>query len=216
MIMSSVLYIERNETTMEILFNPNIAYLLLVAGFALAILAVVTPGTGLIELGALFALLLAAYSVIAGEQPVNYWALAVLILGVFPFLLAVRRSGKPVYLALSLLALVIGSAYLFHGSGWLPGVNPFLALVVSILVGGFFWVAVQKVLEAEQRSPAHSLETLLGETGEARTDILTEGSVYIDGEMWSAESEHPIPAGARVRVISRSGLILKVETVTSK
>ena len=47
---------------MEAIFlNPNVAYLFLVAGFSLALMAVLTPGTGLLEIGALFVLLLAGW-----------------------------------------------------------------------------------------------------------------------------------------------------------
>lgn len=121
----------------DFFLDPNIAYLFLVAGFSLAIMAILTPGTGLFEIGALFALLLAGWGVY--NLPVNYWALAVLLLGVIPFILAVRRSGRMLFLVIALLALVFGSAYLFRGEmWWQPAVNPILALVVSLLMGGFF------------------------------------------------------------------------------
>jgi len=48
-------------------------------------------------------------------------------------------------------------------------------------------------------------------TGEARTDILAEGSVYVNGEDWSARSKTLIPAGSKVLVLRRNGLVLEVE-----
>ena len=98
---------------MDVLLNPNIAYLLLVSGFALAILALFAPGTGLLEITALFTLILAGYSIY--YLPVNLWALVVLVLGVFPFSLALRKSGQVRYLVVSILALVVGSSFLFRG-----------------------------------------------------------------------------------------------------
>ena len=47
---------------MDILLDPNVAYVLLVFGLMLAIMAVFTPGTGVIEITALFALALAGYA----------------------------------------------------------------------------------------------------------------------------------------------------------
>ena len=38
---------------MEFLINPNISYVLLILGFVTAILALFSPGTGVLELGAL-------------------------------------------------------------------------------------------------------------------------------------------------------------------
>ncbi len=44
---------------MEILIDPNVAYLLLVVGIVLVIMALFAPGTGVLEIGALFVLFLA-------------------------------------------------------------------------------------------------------------------------------------------------------------
>ena len=193
----------------DILLNPNVAYLLLVAGFTFATLSLLAPGTGLLEIGALFALLLAGWGIY--NLPVNFWALGVLLLGVFPFLLAVRRSGRLTFLGISILALVVGSAFLFRGEGWRPAVDPVLALLVSVLVTGFFWVVVQKTLEAERARPTHDLDALVGSLGEAKTEVHMEGTVQVAGELWTARSAEPIPDGARIRVIGREGLILDVK-----
>lgn len=194
----------------EILLNPNVAYLLLMAGFLIAVLAVLTPGTGLFEIGTLFAWLLAGWSIY--NLQINLWALIVLVIGVFPFLLAVRKSKQLAYLVVSIAALVIGSAFLFPSEDWWrPAVNPLLALVVSGLTGGFFWIVTRKVLEAEQVRPSHDLKALIGAIGEAKTDIHSEGSVQVGGELWTARSERLISEGSEVRVVEREGFILKVE-----
>lgn len=196
---------------MDILLNPNIAYLMLVAGFVLAILALFAPGTGLLEIAALFTLLLAGYGV--SQLPVNLWALVVLGLGVFPFLLALRKSGQLVFLAISILALVVGSSFLFRGEGWLPAVDPLLALFVSVVTAGSFWWIGRKAIEAEQVRPTHDLGQLIGMVGEARTNIQLEGSVQLAGELWAARSQTLISDGSTVRVVGREGLILDVEKV---
>jgi membrane-bound serine protease (ClpP class) len=197
---------------MEILTNPNIVYLELVVGFLMAILALLTPGTGIIELGALFILILSGWGVFTNAELLNYWALVILVLGVLPFFWALRKSQKTVYLVIAMLAFVLGSAYLFRGETWrMPGINPILAPVVSVLVVGFLWILTQKVLEAERSRPSHDLQALIGETGEAKTDIREGGSVQVAGELWSARSNQPIPRGAEVRVVGREGFILLVE-----
>jgi membrane-bound serine protease (ClpP class) len=175
----------------------------------MGILAVLTPGTGILEVGALFALALAGWAVFILE--VNVWALIILILGIFPFLIAVRRSGQLIYLGAAIAALVIGSTFLFRGEGFRPAVNPFLALISSIVSGGFLWFAATKTLEAVLALPAHDLSVIIGQIGEARTAIHEEGSVYLAGELWTARSAEPIPVGAQVRVIDREGLIVEVE-----
>jgi len=199
---------------MEILINPNIAYLLIVVGIVMVIMALFAPGTGILELGAFFVLLLAFWEI--SQLPINLWALALLVLGVIPFIVAVRKSHNLVYLAIALVAFIIGSIYLFKGDyWWQPGVNPILAIVTSIIASGFLWIAISKVLESEKMRPKHDLTQLIGEVGEAKTDIFAEGSVQIESELWSARSTELIPSGSNVRVVKRDGFILEVEPVPS-
>jgi len=197
---------------MDVFLNPNLAYLFLVTGFLLAVFAVLTPGTGVFEIVALFALVVAGWQVY--NLPVNWWALIVLLLGVFPFLLTLRKTRHKANLAISALALVVGSAFLFRGEAWWqPAVHPALAVVVSILAGGLLWLMASKMLEAEALAPSHDLASLVGAMGEARTEVHQDGSVYVLGETWTARSKTLIPSGARVRVIGREGLVLEVEEI---
>ncbi len=193
----------------NILLNPNLAYLLLVGGFSLALMAILAPGTGVLEIGAFFTLLLAGFAIY--RLPINYWALVILLVGVFPFVLAVRKSRQLIFLVIAFLALIIGSAYIFQGDlWWQPVVNPILAVVVSLLVGGFFWIVASKTLQADLAIPAHDLGVIIGAEGEAKSDIYEEGSVQVLGELWTARSSEPIPDGSIVRVIGRDGFVLEV------
>ena len=194
---------------MSLLFDPNVAYLLLVIGLIVAILALFAPGTGVLEVGALFMLFLAGYSIF--NQPVNTWALVVLILGVFPFLLALRKSRQYIFLALSILALVVGSVFLVRATNGSPAVNPVLAILVSVLATVFLWFVGRRGIEAIGRPVTHNLDRLIGMVGQAHTNLNPEGSVYVGSEEWSAHSDTFVPTGSRVRVLKRDGLILTVE-----
>jgi membrane-bound serine protease (ClpP class) len=193
---------------MNILFDPNVAYLLLVGGFLLATLSLFAPGTGVIEIGALFLLALAGFSI--ANQLINWWALVVLLVGVVPFLLALRRSRRILFLVLALASLIIGSTFLIITPEGYPAVNPFVAAVTSILVGGAIFMISRRVLDAIAR-PVVSSSYVVGKTGEAKTDILGEGSVYVGGEEWTAHSRTFIPAGSTVVVRSQEGLVIEVE-----
>ncbi len=193
---------------MNFLLDPNVAYVMLVGGFLLAILALFSPGTGLLELGALFLLALAGYGIV--NLPINAWALVILLVGVLPFILALRRWRRWWWLIPALAALVVGSTFLFATADGSPAVNPWLAGLVSVLVVPFVWLIGRKSLEALS-IPAASLNNLIGMVGEARTEIFNEGSVYVGGEDWSARSKVRIPEGSKVRVLRRDGLVLEVE-----
>jgi membrane-bound serine protease (ClpP class) len=197
---------------MDFFLNPNVVYLLLVFGLFLAILALFSPGTGLLEAGALLVLFAAGWGVYNNTRSISLWAVLVLALGVFPFLLAMRKWRDVIFLGIAIVAFELGSVYLFVPEVWYkPAVHPLLAGVTIISTSLFLWIAGHKVIEADKLRPSHDLGVLLGQVGEAKTAIHIEGSVQVAGEQWSAWSDAPIAAGEMVRVIRREGLILKVE-----
>ncbi len=198
---------------LNILQIPDVSYLIIVGGFLLSILALFAPGTGVIEIAAISAILLGGYGVVT--IPINLWALIILLVGVIPFVLAVRQSHRLGFLIVSILALAIGSSYIYQGTAWyMPGVSPLLAVVISILAGGFMWVVARKGLEALLIKPRNKLDELVGATGEAQTEInRVDGSAYVAGENWSARSMKPIPVNARVKVVKREGFTLEVEEI---
>jgi membrane-bound serine protease (ClpP class) len=194
---------------MNTLVNANIAYLLLMFGSIFLMMAIVTPGTHLLEGGALLMLAAAGYEIY--NLGFNWWALVILVLALVPFIYSIQKSGREWALALSILALIVGSLYLFPGTGFLPAVNPVLAVITSLLSAGFLWFIVRKGMQAYHARPLQDLQKLIGQAGQAKTEILDGGSVQVASELWSARSEQSIPAGSRVRVVSREGFTLIVE-----
>lgn len=194
---------------MDFLLNPNIAYLILLGAVLLAMMSLATPGTGLFEIGAFFCIVLAGYAM--SQLSFNWWALILLGLSIVPFVYAIQKPKRELYLALSILLLVIGSVFIFPRIENQPAVNPLVAIVASALVAGFLWIAVRKSMEAASIRPSHDLEVLVGKIGEAKTKVEEEGSVQVEGELWSARSEKSIPAGSSIRVLRREGFVLIVE-----
>ena len=194
---------------MEFLLDPNIAYLILLGGVLLAMMSLASPGTGLFEIGAFFCIALAGYAIY--NLSFNWWALLLLGVSIVPFVYALQKPKRELYLALSILLLIVGSVFMFPRSADQEIVNPIVAIIASSLVAGFLWIAVRKSVEATSAKPTHDLAGLVGQIGEARTKINDEGSVLVAGELWSARSEQPIPAGSSIRVLRREGFILIVE-----
>jgi membrane-bound serine protease (ClpP class) len=163
----------------------------------------------LFEIGAFFCIALAGYAIY--HLSFNWWALILLGLSIVPFVYAIQKPKREPFLALSILLLVVGSVFMFPRTEGQAIVNPFVAIIASALVAGFLWIAVRKSVEATGMRPAHDLTGLVGQIGEARTRVNDEGSVLVAGELWSARSETPIPAGSSIRVLRREGFILIVE-----
>jgi membrane-bound serine protease (ClpP class) len=198
---------------MEFLINPNVAYVLMVIGFLVAVLAMFSPGTGFLEVIGLAALALAGYGF--ANLPVNWWAFAIIAAAVLPFFFALRRRTLvPLLLALTWLIFLAGSALLLRGEGWMPGISLWLILLLSSILVGLSWLIATKAMQAIAARPSFDLNRLVGMTGQATTDIRGQGSVYVNGENWSATCKNFIPAGSSVRVLRRKGLVLEVEPYT--
>ena len=198
---------------MDFLLDPNVAYLILLAGAMLGFMAIVSPGTGLFEVAAFFCIILAGYAVY--NLPFNWWALVLLLLSIVPFVYAIQKPKRELFLGLAILLLILGSVFMFPSTEGLFAVNPLVAIVGSALMTGYLWIAVRKSMEVAGARPLHDLNGVLGKAGEARTDVHDEGSVQVGGELWSARSENLIPKGSAIRVVRRDGFVVVVEKVES-
>lgn len=194
---------------MDFLLNPNIAYLFLLGGVLMSMLALATPGTGFFEVGAFFCIALAGYGIY--NLSFNWWALALIFLSVVPFVYSLQKPKRELFLGISIVVLIVGSIFLFPSQTGGPAVNLLVAFIASVLVAGFLWVAVGKSIQAAYTRPSHDLDALIGQVGEAKTKILDEGSVQVAGELWTARSVKPIKSGTAVRVVRRDGFVLIVE-----
>jgi membrane-bound serine protease (ClpP class) len=193
---------------------PNLLYLLLVAGIWLAALAIISPGTGVLELLALVALAGAGLGTLV--LPFNLWALIVLGVGLVFYILSLRFEKFEPWLVLSALTLSLGSVFLFRTPE--PGlpVNPALALAVSLLTLGYFWLAVRSSIRAQRERPSIDPSNVLGEIGEVRTVLNPTGSIYVVGELWTARADVIMQPGEKARVVDRDGLLLLVEPIEKK
>lgn len=193
---------------------PTLAYLVLMGSLFFSLLAILSPGTGIIEVLALLGWFFTAYAVY--QLGLTPWALLLLLLSILPFAYSLRLVGwkRHLVLGFALLGTVGGSLFLFPNAQatlWPPAVDAWVAIPVSLGFMLVSWVAVQQIRQALGQHPIHDLDALIGQIGEARTRIHHEGTVYVRSELWSARSQKPIPAGRTVRVIGREGFVLLVE-----
>jgi membrane-bound serine protease (ClpP class) len=191
---------------------PNLFYLCLVVGLWVTALALVSPGTGALEVLAL--LLLGGATVGMLTWPVNALAFIPLVLGAAAFVFSLiwrRRAG--IWLLASAILISLGSIFLFEDASGGPAVQPVLAIAMSALTVLLFWVGVRRGLEAQQAAPTVAAATVIGQIGETRSLVYRGGEVYVGGEMWSARADQPIAEGQRVRVRLLDGLVVEVEPV---
>ncbi len=191
------------------LADPNIVYLLMMAGliglyFEFAHPGVIFPGVA----GAICLLLaLASFQVL----PINLTGLLLIFLGVG---LLISEAFVTSYGILGLggvSAFVIGSLFLIDTSKTDLRVNRDIiygaaAALTLIILGIGFIVARER-----RRRPTTGLEALIGEVGEVREPIApgAPGKVFVHGEIWRATSSDALEPGARARIKAVNGLELQ-------
>ncbi|MFH1501988.1 MAG: NfeD family protein [Candidatus Eisenbacteria bacterium] len=100
---------------------------------------------------------------------------------------------------------LIGALFRLFGldqSAWFPA----LALIVL-----FFLIAVPVGLLAQSRTVSTGKDGMIGEVGVVLTELDPDGRVYVHSEYWNARSARPLPAGAKVVVVSVDRMVLEVE-----
>jgi len=171
------------ENFLLVITDPNIAYILL----SLAILGVTAEifNPGLIFPGMFGAIsgLLAFYSL--GMLPVNYAGILLMLLA---FGLFIAEAFTPTFGLLTaggITSLVIGSLILFKG-GPLFQVNIGLIVVIAVCFATFLAFVINRVVAAHRRQATTGREELLGKTATVRITLNPEGTVFCEGEIWTA------------------------------
>ena len=199
------------QQALQVVRDPNVAYILMIAGLWMAVIAVTTPGTGFAEVTAAFLLVLAAIGLL-GLGP-NIAGILLIVLAFVLFAVDVVATSHGVLTIGGLIALLVGSLLLFPGgdstltvSGWL------IAGVVlgSAGMAGIVLHALRRSLR--QRNVDLAALNVDGATGRVRSPITAHepGTVQVAGQLWTATADEPMESGADVVVRSRDGLTLHV------
>lgn len=196
---------------LAVLTNPNIAYILMLLGIYGLFFELSNPGFVLPGVIGGICLLLALYSM--QVLPVNYAGVGLILLGI-AFMVA--ELFVPSFGALGIggvVAFVIGSIILFDTEGGDLSISIPLIIAVSVLSALFFLVAIRMVFKAHRKQVVSGREGMVGSIGEVLEDFDRKGFIHVHGETWQVESPVPLHQGDRVKVITMTGLLLKVEPV---
>ena len=189
--------------------DPSVAYLLMLVGIYGLLLEGYNPGAlvpGVIG-GICLLLALFAFQVL----PVNYAGLALMLVGVA---LMIAEGFAPSFGILGfggLAAFVFGSIILMDtdvpGFGISMGLIAGVATVAGLAVLGLVYM----LMKARNRPIVSGLEGMIGHLAEALEDFDDRGSVFLDGERWTAVSPEPVQKGQRLKVIAIEGLVAQVQ-----
>lgn len=195
---------------LDVISDPNIAYILMLLGFYGLFFELTNPGAIFPGVVGGICLILAFYAF--QTLPINYAGLLLIILGIILFVLEISVTSYGALTIGGIISMVLGSIMLFEEAGPFVELSLYTIFPAVLVTAGFFTVVIGLAWKAFRSKPTTGLEGLLGLEGKATSDITSdEGAVKVHGEIWSAYSEEPVPAGEKVVVEAVEGLRLKVK-----
>jgi len=194
---------------LEIISNPNIAYILMILGFYGLYFELANPGAIFPGVAGAISLILAFYAL--HTLPINYAGLMLIILGVGLFIAEAFITSHGILGIGGAIAMAIGSVMLIESPSPYLRISWAVIVPVVALSALLFIITVTMAVRVHREKADTGKEGMLGLEGEAKTDIYASGQIFVRGEYWNAWSEAPIEKGERVKVEAVEGLKLKVK-----
>jgi len=201
---------------LNVLAHPNVAYLLMMAGFLGLYVEFTNPGflfPGVVG-GICLLLALTAFQVL----PINSGGIILILLGIG---LLVAELFLPSFGILGIggiVAFILGSLLLFDTPESNFGVDPAIIYAAAATFGGFTLIVGYLVVHAQRRPTSLGREGMLGKTAEVRERISSGqlGKVFVHGEYWNARADETIEPGERVTVTRIDAMELTVKPLAAR
>ena len=192
------------EKFLQIISNPNVAYIL----FTLASIGLITEisNPGMVFPGVIggISLFLAFYSM--GVLNAYWGGIALILLAIGLFIAEYFTASFGLLTTGGVISLVAGSLILFSHS---PGVevNRKLIAGVTIAIAAFCIFVIGAIIRGQRRRKSTGAEGMIGKIAIAKTPLDPTGTVQSEGELWTAVTE-----GTKI-VPGEEVIINKVETL---
>jgi membrane-bound serine protease (ClpP class) len=196
------------ESFLETITNPNIAYLLMMLGMLGIYFELSNPGAIFPGVVGAVCLLLALFAF--QSLPINLVGVALIILGVVLFLLEIKIISYGLLSIGGTASIVLGSIMLIDSPAPYLRVSLSVIIVAVVTIVAFFLLAMWLAIGAHRRKVSTGREGIIGETGRTLTPLAPEGQVRVHGEIWAAVADSPVARGERVVVTGTDGLMLRV------
>ncbi len=198
------------EEFLHIISNPNIAYLLFLAGIYGIIFELSNPGAILPGVVGGICILLALWSF--QTLSISAAGAALIIFAIVLFIAEVMAPTHGILAAGGIIALFLGSLMLIE--------EPFIKISLGVIAPAtiftalFFAFALGLAIKAHKRRPTTGIEGMLGLVGVAREELDPEGGIFVRGELWMARAKSgAIQKDKKVKIVGADNLVLIVEEV---
>lgn len=189
--------------------SPPAAYLLFVIGLSLIIFELFTAGVGVAGLVGAGCFVLSCYGL--AVLPVRPLGLALLVLAMFGFVVDVQTGVPRVWSLVGFVALAVGSFTLYDGLAvsWITLLVGIVGVTSAMVTG------MPAMVRTRFSTPTIGREWMIGEAGEAVTNVDPDGVVRVRGALWRARTNRATPIALHdgLRVVEVDGLLLEVEPI---
>lgn len=195
---------------LQILTDPQVAFLLMTLGFWGIVFELSHPGMVLPAVVGVLCLALAFYAF--QTLPFHWAGVFLILLGFLFLLLEVKIPSYGVLTAGGLLSMILGGFMLDFDLPRYFRIPASVIIGTSIVTSVFLAFIVRQGWKTFSLPPTTGSESMVGMPALALTDLDPEGEIRIAGEDWHALAQDPpIPKGTRVRVTRIDGFTLHVE-----
>ncbi|TDH29193.1 nodulation protein NfeD [Segetibacter sp. 3557_3] len=205
------------ERLLDMISDPNVAYILMMLGFYGLLFELYSPGAVAPGVIGGICLILAFYSI--HTLPLNYAGLALIIFAILLFVLEVKIVSHGILGIGGVISLALGSMMLIKTDSALEFIRISVGVIISatVLTALFFLFLVYMVVKGQKAKPITGMEGIIGETGEVLRDLVPSGTVRVHGEIWKANAlTGNLQKGQRIIVKGIDNLTLTVEQIGDK
>ena len=198
------------QQILNVLINPNIAYILMILGFYGLLFEITHPGVWFPGVAGLICLILAFYAF--HTLPTNYAGLALILLAIVLFIAEVKVTSYGLLSLAGIVCMLLGSLFLVDSTAEFMQISLQIIVPVVLSTAAIFVFLISLAVRAQRQKGVTGLEGLVGAVAEV-TVPLPNGKVMVEGEIWDAVSNDPVKKGQKVKVISVEGMKLTVKKI---
>ena len=194
--------------------DPNIAYMLLMAGILGLYMEFSNPGVLFPGVAGAICMIMALISL--QLLSFNYAGLVLIVLGIA---LLIGEAFMPSFGILGIggvISLALGSFLLFDTPNSDLSIDRSIIITAVATMASLIFAISYLVFRSQKIRPTMGMEGLLGEIGEVRRKLSPSGKVFVHGEYWNAEADGEIDVGERIQVVGYDGMNLKVKRLPER
>ncbi|MBD3182324.1 nodulation protein NfeD [Candidatus Poribacteria bacterium] len=205
------------DRLLNIISDPNIAYMLLILGFYGIFFELSNPGSIFPGVAGAISIILALFAL--QTLPINYAGLLLILLALVLFILEVKVVSYGILSIGGIISMLIGSIMLIDSAepfAYIFKISWQIILPAVLVTAGFFILGMILVIKTHRKKSITGKQGLMGAVGVCEREINPEGKIFLHGEIWNGISDEVILPKEKVRVIGAEGLTLKVEKLKDK